>query len=54
MNGEYKNEAREKVPVTPKRDEREREMERDLPQYDGGYDSWRRATELPRRWRVQA
>lgn len=52
MNGRQTTEEREKVPVTPRRDEREREIERDLPQYEGGYDGWRRATEIPRRWAV--
>ena len=52
MNGWNETEEREKVLVTPRRVEREEEMERDLPQYDGGYDTWRRAVEPPRRWCV--
>jgi len=52
MDGRNKDEAREKVPVTIKK--AEREMARDLPEYDGGYDAWRRDTQLPRRWSVQA
>ena len=50
MNGWNYDEVREKVPVTP--EPKEREEVRELPQYEGGYDAWRRTTELPRRWRV--
>jgi len=52
MNGREKTKEREKVPVTPRREEREQEKEHDLPQYDDGFDTWRRDTELPRRWGV--
>jgi hypothetical protein len=52
MDGWNKTEEREKVPVTPRREQRGREAEHDLPEYDGGFDTWRRATETPRRWCV--